>query len=734
MNSSNIEYIGYAENTGRAIVIILSILSVLVNMIFLLNFGFKLFRNAKNKLSSIEKLMLGLSIDEILISIFWVVSAIFFKDTNEILKKENICKKISCFEIYYYIFDWTLLSCTIYQIKRVILDPVDSVLKSNKKIICYFLLCFFFAFIWTLTSYLLDLNGESPMITCFFKITYNKEKRITILFLCSIPVLNIFFAIYQLIIILYSPQFHNDMENIQFLKNYSIYIGAYLISAFLIFILYLLDFFNPDEKTSFLRWFFCICTMLICSTPFTIGIIRLIQTKSYKYLFEKSKNKNISDLLIIENNIKSTFEEDDSKEFENFEKSSLKKFLKNIYLSISYCLYLNKESNNDNFIINQEKCLATNNYKIRKSIIEKNPFFKKEINERDNVEMSCIEFAPEIFNYLRQLDLINETIIESLLPSNNIEGLKNIKSIHKTEGRGGSFFINTDDKQFILKTINYQELELIRNLLLKKLALHFSNNKNSIIGRIYGLYKISIKIGVFIEKEIYLILMKNVFGPMSENLMCKYDLKGSELNREIEINDNEDIENEVMKDLNFLQIEKILLLNKHNSMKLNSIIERDASFLCECGVMDYSLLVCKIRLNNDEMISIFGIEHNSQSDIEIGLIKDNISIDDSNESFSIDINENKNNYDEKKLSFKIMDVKSIEKYIFPSLKATNLYIIAIIDFLQLYDFQKYIETQYKKMKTKENSISSIPPEPYKQRFIKFVKAITDQTTIFKNNI
>ena len=266
------------------------------------------------------------------------------------------------------------------------------------------------------------------------------------------------------------------------------------------------------------------------------------------------------------------------------------------------------------------------------------------------------------------------------------------------------------------------------------MALHFSNNKNSIIGRIYGLYKISIKIGVFIEKEIYLILMKNVFGPMSENLMCKYDLKGSELNREIEINDNEDIENEVMKDLNFLQIEKILLLNKHNSMKLNSIIERDASFLCECGVMDYSLLVCKIRLNNDEMISIFGIEHNSQSDIEIGLIKDNISIDDSNESFSIDINENKNNYDEKKLSFKIMDVKSIEKYIFPSLKATNLYIIAIIDFLQLYDFQKYIETQYKKMKTKENSISSIPPEPYKQRFIKFVKAITDQTTIFKNNV
>ena len=118
MNSSNIEYIGYAENTGRAIVIILSILSVLVNMIFLLNFGFKLLRNAKNKLSSIEKLMLGLSIDEILISIFWVVSAIFFKDTNEILKKENICKKISCFEIYYYIFDWTLLSCTIYQIKK----------------------------------------------------------------------------------------------------------------------------------------------------------------------------------------------------------------------------------------------------------------------------------------------------------------------------------------------------------------------------------------------------------------------------------------------------------------------------------------------------------------------------------------------------------------------------------------------------------------------------------------
>ena len=109
---------------------------------------------------------------------------------------------------------------------------------------------------------------------------------------------------------------------------------------------------------------------------------------------------------------------------------------------------------------------------------------KDEINKNENIETICIEFAPQIFDYLRQLDGITDKVLQSFLPSNNLEGLNTLKLIHETEGKGGGFFINTDNKQFLLKTITFQELELIRNLLLEKITIHFTNHENSLIGRI----------------------------------------------------------------------------------------------------------------------------------------------------------------------------------------------------------------------------------------------------------
>ena len=728
MNNEENIFIGYAEKTGRGIIIVLSILSLVVNSFFIFNFLMRIIKNTKNRLSSIEKLMLVLSIDEILISIFWLISVFYVQNTKLMERKKNLCKIISSCEIFFYMFDWILISCTVNQVKQLILFPLDSMLKSKCKLTCYYLICLIISFTFTILSLKFNLYGKSPMITCFFSIKngIEKFKELTII-LCCVPVLVILITFYHIIIIFKSPQLNNDVENKQFIKNYFIYIGAYLFSTLLIFTLYLLDLFYYIIKITFLRWFVYISTILIYSTPLIIGIIRFIQTKSYKYILKKKKKDN-------QNNNNQELSESlyNTVKFQNFEKSALIKFLKNIYMSISYCVYINKFNKKidvNNFIINNEKCLATNKYILSKKALKYEFLFIDEINKIDNIETICIEFAPQIFDYLRKLDGITDKVLQSFLPSNNLEGLNTLKLIQKTEGKGGGFFINTDNKQFILKTITFQELELIRNLLLEKITIHFTNHENSLIGRIYGLYKISIKTGFFSEKEIYLILMKNIYGVMSENLMCKYDLKGSELNREIEINDNNDIENGVMKDLNFLKIEKVLLLNKQNSIKLNNIIKNDASFLCDCGVMDYSLLVCKIGLNNDEMISIFGKKHNIESDNEIKMILEKSSNEISDNDIIINFNDNKDNYNEKNLNFKLNEIQDIKKYIFPSLKASNLYIIAIIDFLQIYTFQKYLENQYKKINTDEKLISSIPPEPYKERFIKFVESITDQTKI-----
>jgi hypothetical protein len=201
--------------------------------------------------------------------------------------------------------------------------------------------------------------------------------------------------------------------------------------------------------------------------------------------------------------------------------------------------------------------------KLSKDILVKN---------RENFTISCVEYAPKIFSYLRKLDLVKEEeIINSLLPMNNKNGIQD------SEGKGGSFFLNSDDNEYSLKTITFDEAELIRGLLLCRMAEYLSSNKESIIGRIYGVYKISMKTGLIKEDEIYFILMKNVIGSFNENLICKYDLKGSSLNRKVNL--GEFVTN-VMKDNNFKDIEQVLLLNKQNAQKLLTVASEDANFFC----------------------------------------------------------------------------------------------------------------------------------------------------------
>ena len=81
----------------------------------------------------------------------------------------------------------------------------------------------------------------------------------------------------------------------------------------------------------------------------------------------------------------------------------------------------------------------------------------------------------------------------------------------------------------------------------------------------------------------------------------------------------------------------------------------------------------------------------------------------------------------KNIRYKKNKIKPLRKYFYPSLKGDVLYIIAIIDFFQLYNLQKTLETQMKLLKkgVRKKDISSMPPEGYKDRFIEFVKNITD---------
>ena len=70
--------------------------------------------------------------------------------------------------------------------------------------------------------------------------------------------------------------------------------------------------------------------------------------------------------------------------------------------------------------------------------------------------------------------------------------IKNKLSINESQGRSGNFFICTDDNKFILKTVNSDELELIRRLFLEKFSKQLKRYPGSLICRIYGLYRMNL--------------------------------------------------------------------------------------------------------------------------------------------------------------------------------------------------------------------------------------------------
>ena len=727
------DYIAYSKNTNLYI-IIPSFLSIIMNAIFIIHFIFKLnSNNVKSKMSSLEKLLLPLTILESLISLLWFLSGELFETENKIDNNMNGCKILGFFQTFCYISDWLLYYFSICHLKNMILNPINYILKSGNKIINYLIISGGVSLSLSIICYYMDIVGKSPMLTCFLSLdfyfddsTNNIDKIIGLIivaFICFIPVINLINGIIQIIIVCINASYHNDKENRKIFNDHSLYLFIYIIITFFLTTLYIVEFINKGkiENNQNLENYFFAISIMMCITPLIVGVIRLYQTKIIKSIFIKIK-KNCCSLQINKEKVDTLSHSllDNETTFEQFESSAIKKFVMNIYIAVCFCLEKGIDDNDINYSdLTGEMNNETIQYKISKKVIQydlenSNLVNDKLIKLREEFSISCVEFAPQIFKFLRKLDGIKEDIIvESMLPMNNRIG------ITETEGKGGSFFVNSDDHEFILKTITFEELEIIRKILLDKMVKYFHENIDSIISRVYGVYKISTHNGIFKEDEIYFILMRNVIGSFYDNLICKYDLKGSSLNRKVKF---ENVDTKVMKDINFNEAEQVFLLSKENSEKLLDIAIKDANFFCSSGIMDYSLLVAKISLNNEEMNYLFGKDHRKKAEKEFFQMAGKERAPSlPQEEFNSLINS------EDKIRFKDTKVESLKKYFFPSLKGDILYIISIIDFFQLYNLQKNLEAKYKQIikRVKAKYISSVPPEEYKDRFIEFIKQKTD---------
>jgi len=286
------------------------------------------------------------------------------------------------------------------------------------------------------------------------------------------------------------------------------------------------------------------------------------------------------------------------------------------------------------------------------------------------------DFAPQIFAGIRKLSGISkDDYLRSLNPQSFLGNLDNQKF---SEGKSGSFFCFSPDKNFILKTITAQEANLLKKLLLSYYK-HLISNPKSYLTRLYGLYSVTVQ-GTIV---IYCIVMSNLFNT-KRKIHEKYDIKGSWVSRSVK---EHDVDPSVLgKDTD---MKRKLKLKPEDKAQLISTMTKDVMFLASYKIMDYSLLLGYHFLDS--------VKSDIEKQAEVQL----------------------NDLDNKPLSLINEGILSSDN--------KEIYFVGLIDILQLFDLNKKMERCCKIyfLRKKKDGLSVQPINVYADRFIKNLDKIIE---------
>jgi len=283
-------------------------------------------------------------------------------------------------------------------------------------------------------------------------------------------------------------------------------------------------------------------------------------------------------------------------------------------------------------------------------------------------------YAPQIFASIVQGFHKNISFDESLNIETNSSKIQKL-SENTDEGKGGKsgeFFFLTHDKRLILKTTNEREANVFLDIL-PEYAAHFREHPTSQIGRIFGLFDINFKDA---GKSIKFFVMEALDPIVPNSILRKYDLKGSKSDRKTLSGEIESISmktkiKEVLKDNDFDEIDKAILLSSTAKENLINSFRIDVAFFRLHNIIDYSLIISVVDL----------------SQLPEGYLK--------------------------------KELESRNHHIFRSAQDSSIgYFVGIIDYFQLYNFKKAMERLTKRV-LKCNSrldTSSQPPKFYGRRF------------------
>lgn len=224
--------------------------------------------------------------------------------------------------------------------------------------------------------------------------------------------------------------------------------------------------------------------------------------------------------------------------------------------------------------------------------------------DKSIVDCTFAIYAPALFREIIKSRFKKVDIKNSLDIFKNEESIK--KAGESGGGASGELFMFSHDGQMILKTAHHEEIKMFENLMLSYKD-HIKENPDTQISRIFGLFDFRFKES---DRSIKLILMENLFTVDSEKILRKYDLKGSKYARRALKNGGGETYSlearikKVMKDLDFLELDREIEIPPDQRMELMRTLENDVQFFTQNGIIDYSVVIAVVSLLYERSIAL----------------------------------------------------------------------------------------------------------------------------------
>ncbi|KAL5032172.1 hypothetical protein BDV3_000763 [Batrachochytrium dendrobatidis] len=334
------------------------------------------------------------------------------------------------------------------------------------------------------------------------------------------------------------------------------------------------------------------------------------------------------------------------------------------------------------------------------------------------------DYAPWVFRRVR--DSFHVDPAEYLL---SLTG-KYVLSELGSPGKSGSFFYYSQDYRFIIKTIHHSEHKFILKIL-EYYYNHIRSNPHTLLSRIFGLHRVKLP-G---NRKIHFVVMGNVFPP-NKDIHEVYDLKGSIVGRSISEEEACKNPRAVMKDLNWLDRSRKMLLGTEKRRLLIEQIERDCAFLVVQKIMDYSLLVglhdvvkgnrdnirdltLSVFEPNPETLSRRATAANRMSKAQVirkAMVESDIMQLGPSSSKLPD-----NAPPERRYCIFYQDEGGFRATDETNMPLKEIYYIGIIDIFTKYSATKKVEHFFKSFGNDSTKISAVNPMLYGKRFIEFMR-------------